>query len=268
MAAAKNAVAKTDTTSTSLVQTSSFDYGEDAGGGFEKTTSADLSIPFFSVLQSNSPEVEDDSRGLKPGQIFNTVTGEVVDGTPGLPFLACHQEIKFVEWVPREKGGGYVAAYDPEDPVVKAAIAKNGGKRAGKLPLPSGNELIETHYVYGLQLSADGETSEGFGVFSFTSTKIKPKRDWFTSMYMVKGKPPIFAFRTILPTVKQKNEKGTFYNLSPAGLFGNWVKSLLPPTHPLFAEAKAFREMVVSGVAKAATNMEKRDETADGEAPF
>lgn len=236
-----------------------YDYGEYGGEGFEGTSSSDLSIPFLAVLQSNSPVVEEEEvEGAKAGMLYNTVTREIISGEDGVVFLPVHKDVAYVEWIPRDSGGGFVGLFDPQSAEVKKAIADNGGNRIGKLKLENGNELIETHYVYGLLLDPSGQETTGFAVLSFTSTKIKPCRDWFTAMYTLKGKPPLFANRAVLKTVKQKNEKGTFYNFRIDPLKATWKDSLINPKEEahLLQEAREFREMVTSGMAKAAFETE------------
>ena len=244
--------------------TSGYDYGEDAGKGFEGTKGSDLSIPFLGILQSNSPQVEDkDPEGAESGMLYNTVTRELFKSDEGVAFLPCHKEVAYVEWVPRNKGGGFVALHDPEGPEVANAIAENGGTRMGKLEIGE-NELIETHYVYGLVLNAEGNQTQGFAVISFTSTKIKPFRDWTTAMYTLRGKPPLFANRAVIRTIKQKNEHGTYYNFRIDPLLETWANSLINPSEEanLLEEAKAFQEMVINGMAKAAFDTERS--TGDG----
>lgn len=231
-----------------------FDYGEDAGAGFEGTKGTDLSIPFISILQSNSPQVEnEDPEGAKSGMLFNTVTRDLADGDKGLAFLPCHKDMAYVEWVPRKAGGGFVGLHNPEGDDVARAIENNDGNRIGKLKHGE-NELVETHYVYGLVLDEDSGMPVGFAVVSFTSTKIKPFRDWHTAMYTQRGKPPLFANRARIRTVKRQNEHGTFYNFRIDPLNGTWRDSLINPAKEgqLLTEAKEFRDMVVSGVARAA----------------
>ncbi|MCK5640291.1 MAG: hypothetical protein KAJ19_05820, partial [Gammaproteobacteria bacterium] len=94
---------------------------------------------------------------------------------------------------------------------------------------------------------------------SFTSTKIKPQRDWFTAMYTLKGKPPLFANRAVMHTVKQENKHGKFFNFRIDPLSTTWKDSLINPEteSELLAEAKQFREMVTSGMAKAAHDTER-----------
>ena len=250
------------------VATAVYDYGEDARVGFEGTKSTDLSVPFLQLLQANSPQVADDNPpGSRAGMLFNTVTSKV-SGAEN--FLPVHTVEMFVEWVARDQGGGFVAAHEPSSDVVKEALAGEA-RPQGKIILPSGNELIQTHYVYGLVLDADGTSSDGFAVIGFTSTKIKVYRDWKTAMYMLKGRPPIYAFRARISTVKQKNEHGTFFNFSVAPLGATWTECLINPVaHPeLWGEAIGFRKMVTEGTAKAAYETQTAEPSAaGGAAPF
>ena len=236
-----------------------FDYGEDAGAGFEGTTTADLSIPFIGILQSNSPQVEEkDPEGAESGMLFNTVTRELFKGDEGIVFLPCHKEMAYVEWIPRDKGGGFVGLHDADSQEVRDAIQDNGGKRVGRLAIGE-NELIETHYVYGLVLNDSGDLPIGFAVISFTSTKIKPFRDWTTAMYTLRGKPPMFANRARIKTVKQANDRGKFYNFRIEPLKDSWVESLINPAseRELLEEAKGFRDSVTNGLARAAFETER-----------
>lgn len=235
-----------------------FDYGQDAGAGFEGTKGSDLSVPFLGILQPLSPQVEgNDPEGAASGMLFNTVTRELLDGEKGVIVLPCHKEGPiWVEWVPRTKGGGFVGLHDPESEAVKNGeqiLNQDTGKPTRRLRHGE-NELIETYYIYGLLLDEEGLATQGFAVISFTSTKIKPYRDWVTAMYTLKGRPPMFANRARLRTVKQKNDSGTFYNFRVDPFEKTWAASLInPATQPaLLTEAKEFRDMVISGMARAA----------------
>ena len=64
------------------------DFEADAGAGMENVTADDLQIPFLSILQSNSPQLDESEGkyidGAKAGMILNTVTNEIFDGKIGL----------------------------------------------------------------------------------------------------------------------------------------------------------------------------------------
>lgn len=265
-----------------------FDYGADAGTGFEGVKGKDLSIPFITLLQANSPQVEkNDPEGSKSGMIMNSVTHQLIEGKVGQPFLPCYREDLYMEWTPRDSGGGLVDRHVPDSDVVKKAIA-TADKKFAKLRLSNGNDLVETYNVYGLTLATDGVTVEGFAVVSCSSTKITPFKKWYTNMFMIKGRPPLYAHRAIIKSVSDKNKKGqSYFNFDFVPLLGTTKASLINPSEnaELLTEAKEFREMVISGAAKADFSTLKPDEGAgdqevterrepgedaegDGKAPF
>ncbi len=49
--------------------------------------------------------------GAEAGMIFNTVLNEAYDGIKGIRVMPCHYNRRFVEWKPREQGGGYIGSY-------------------------------------------------------------------------------------------------------------------------------------------------------------
>ena len=250
-----------------------YDYGDDANAGFENQTGEDLAIPFLGLLQALSPQVGDVSdgglEGAKAGMIFNTVTDVVYDGKDGVEFIPALTEHVFVEWVPRSRGGGFVARHEPSSDIVKAA--KEGSKTFGrystdytetgdeKAPF-KGNDLTETFYVYGILV---GEQVEPI-VLAFTSTKISVYKRWNTKLNMFtlkhgdrKIRPPLFAHRVRLTTVAQKNNSGSFHNFALAPAEGDVKSSLLAPDDPRFIAAKECGEMVKSGAARASYETQK-----------
>jgi hypothetical protein len=256
-------------------------YEYDSDEGFEDISSNDLSIPFLNLLQKTSPEVENQTvPGAEPGAILNSVTQEIISGETGFVFVPVHRDEQWVEWVPRNKGGGFVAQHDPSSELVQNLIAKNNGSRMppkddeGKRIMfkNNGNEVIETYYMYGLILDDLGESVNGFAVMSFASTKIKPFKDWTTSMFMLRvgGKrPPIFANRARIRTTKETRPSGTSFNYLIQAFNGTWVNSLVDPKAgaAVLQSAMDFREMILSGTAKA--DMTKQESVAgDGETPF
>lgn len=237
--------------------TAAHDYGHDFGQGFEHQTRDDISIPFLAVLQDNSPQVTD-REDCKPGMLFNTVTEDVIDGKKGIKFVPATTQHVFVEWVPRDKGGGFVAVHDIDSDVVRQARAAS--KEFGKYSTPTGNDLVETFYVYATLLDENDEANE-MAVLAFTSTKISVYKRFNTKLNMFtirtpdgrKMRPPLFAHRVHLTTVRERNNKGTYFNfaLTPA-VNGSVAESLLPPGDQRLEAAKSLRDMVESGLAKAA----------------
>lgn len=237
------------------------DYGDYAGAGFENQDRSDYSIPFLAVLQGLSPELET-LEDAKPGHILNKVTQDVVPGKDGIVFVPCYTQHVYVEWVPKDAGGGIVGTHELDSEVVAQARA---AARVGKFTLPNGNELVETFYVFGVLVGEDESTTQA--VIAFTSTKIKKYKAWMTKARTVQMRlpdgrrinPPLFAHRYRLKTVKEKNAKGEFYNWDVAFDGSNAEACRLSPSDELFQEAAQCMELVKSGQAKADLSTEGRD---------
>ena len=201
----------------------------------------DNTTPFLAILQSNSPQVEENKpeyiEGAKKGMIFNTATKELFDGKTGVDVIAFGFQKVFNEWVPRSAGGGFVASYSMEDPIKDAAKPREvDGKKRG-LMLSNGNDLVETLYT-GVLLPGSPMPA----IIGATSTALKPMRDWMTlrNNTLIGGKPaPAFARRYTLTTVYQENESGSWYNWKVTA--GDWV------SQEEFERALKFAKLMASG---------------------
>lgn len=248
---AKTAVAKTETTAVST----ELDYGGDVGQGFENLTSADLTIPFIQVLQTNSPQVKKPKdggvEGASAGMMINTVTNDLFDGDEGMLFVPVSTEHIHIEWKSRKAGGGFVKIHGADSPDV---IKK--GKTFGKYLLDNGNELAETFQFYAIILDSAGQPL-GPAVISFASTKIKAYKDMMTRLNSFtiptpagRKSPPLFANRLKMTTFADKNEQGDFYNVRLDSAADSLKDGLIPPNDPLYKVAKDFRDMVIGGQVK------------------
>lgn len=260
-------MAKTEVAKASEGAVGTYDYGDQfKHEGFEDVKVTDLSIPFISVMQSNSKLVEDEDNPAKAGDLVNSVTGEIVPQ----PIIVqpIHKDHLWAEWTPILKGGGRGDSHEDGSQVVLDVIKANGGSRippedaSGQrqpFKAPNGLDLVETHYVYCLILNEEGTESIGYCVLPFSSTKIKVQKDWWTSMYTIKGAPPLCANRAKVSTTKQIGKGKTFYNLLIRPLNETWIGSLIKPDDAgisMLTAAREFREMINSGLAKAATETE------------
>ncbi|QYW02138.1 hypothetical protein CPT_Sonora_035 [Stenotrophomonas phage Sonora] len=247
-------------------------FEEFAGSGFENQSSDDYAIPFLNILQGLSPilETRDD---LKPGMLINTVTGEAFSGKDGIAFVPATTQHQFVEFKPRDAGGGFVAAHAIDDPMVKAAV--NDASEFGKYSTPDGNELIETFYVYGTAVMADGSTIDC--VIAFSSTKIKKYKAWMTKAKTIQiplpdGRripAPLFAHRYRLKATSEKNNKGSFYNWDIGFDGESAVEARLLPSNPLFQAALGIKGLLDTGKARAAyeSTQAESNEGASGDKP-
>jgi len=256
-----------------------YDYGDDAGAGYENTDQSDFAIPFISVLQTNSPECEKNHAkqvdGAEAGMLMNTVTKELFDGGEGLVVIPCDTSHVFTEWVPRDEGGGGGAGFrgihEIDSDIVKACKAAAAESGAfGKLPTEDKTELVETFYIFGLLLDdVDATEPSAFVMIPFTSTKIKVYKGLLYRLRMFKGNPPLFANRVRLMSVPDSNKKGNFHNFKCEPAVDNDVgASLIPPVvdgepNPLMVAAKQFQKQIRSGAARGA--YESVEGTGDGD---
>lgn len=245
-------------------------YEQYSGQGFENTSSEDFSIPFLGVLQGISPEIET-LEGAKPGMLINTVTQDLYKGQDGVVYVPCVTEHCFVEWKPRDQGGGFVAVHQLDSDLVINAKEK---QEFGQFKTPSGNDLIETFYVYGTRVSeAGGEQM----VLAFTSTKIKKYKAWLTkarnlqiTVKDAQGRvvrritPPLFAHKYRVKTVKEKNNKGEFYNFDITFDGADAASCRIDPRSELFESCVAVAQIVKDGKVKVAHQTQQR-ETGAGE---
>jgi hypothetical protein len=229
------------------------DYGEYSGAGFEDMGRDDFATPFLAVLQPTSKILLEKDE-LRAGMLLNTVSGEAFPaekskGKPGIKFIPCHREHVFVEWKKRDEGGGgggFVAVHQPGSELVQRCVTT---QKFGELEV-NGNDLIETFYVWGIQVLDDGRLDHM--VVPFTSTKIKFYKHWMTRLKMLGGKPPIFAHIWRLQTVLETRDAGSSYNYviefaDETGAAGSRV----PVGSELFQEAVDFHRLCKEGVAKA-----------------
>ena len=163
-----------------------FDYGDDAGQGFENQDMSDRKLPIIELLQSNSPEVAESKGKVWAGQFRNTVTGEVYEEVFFTPAITDHC---WTEWIPRDDGGGFRGRHRKDAKIVADAVARNDGRAIGKLKVPQqpdaktgkpqpDHELVESFEIYGILYDAKTGEVLGFAMIPFTSTKIKIYRAW------------------------------------------------------------------------------------------
>jgi len=218
------------------------DFAADAGMGMEGMTSQDMAIPFFNILQKLSPQL-DTLQNAKAGNIFNTVTEEVFKDIVVIP---CAYKREFVEWKPREQGGGLVGQHS----ITSAAVtdAKNVN---GKLTTPSGNILVETAYHFVLRVELDTGVMEP-GLITMSSTQLKKNRRWNSLMNNLKIKgpngmvtPARFSHMYKLGSVGEQNDKGAWMG---------WTIDIVGPvTEPgLYQAARDFAQQVGSGLVRTA----------------
>lgn len=254
-----------------LANTGGYD-ADDLGKGFEDITIDDLTIPFLAILQTGSPQTKKDKGlyipGAEAGMLFNTVTQEVFDGKVGVLFIPVHRIHKFIEWVPRDQGGGLVGVTEPNDPKVVALRKEN---KFGKISNAEGNDVVETFTIYGLAFREDGTYMRA--ALSFSSSNIKHYKRWMTTamnvQIPVEGRapitPPLFAHAYRVRTQFVEKNGNDWYQFQVGFENGTAEASRLAPTDERFIVAKQFRGEAATGSVQLDYEKADRGEDADGD---
>lgn len=236
---------------------SSFDVESDAGMGLENMSARDMSVPYFSIIQKTSPQVDKTEaeyiKGAEAGQFMNTVSQKLFDGESGVYVILCDYQVRFTEWRLREKGGGLVADHGDNEAVL-VGTTKDEKKRDINA---AGNQIVKSFNYPALIIDKDSlETSKV--LISFTSTQLKKAKKLNTMVNELKlqgknGKytPPIFYRVYQFQTVPESNEQGSWYGfkITPDKVLPEFAGE---DWKEVYQEAKHFSEQMRSGSVKAA----------------
>lgn len=208
------------------------DWSKFGATGFENTRTEDLGIPFLIIVQKGSPEVDKTHadyktkriEGAEVGSIVNTVTREIVGGeAEAAIFIPCSYERAFVEWKPRDTGGGFVRQHASDS--ILATVQRGEDNRDY---LPNGNVIVTTAYFFGMLVKEDGATEKC--VISMTSTQLKKARLWLNMAMQLKVnvggekiQAPLFSHRYALTTVPEQNQDGSWmgWHVETDGMVSN-----------------------------------------------
>jgi hypothetical protein len=201
---------------TALTTASAFE--EDAGSGLENLTADDLTIPRLKILQALSPEVNKrDGKyvdGAAAGDIINTVTSELFTEETGCTVIPVAYKRMFLEWQPRENGGGLIQQHlDPD------ILSKTTKDKTGADVLENGNYIQTSATHYALVVSGDSYQQV---MIPMAGTQLKKSRTWNSVMASLKVKssegkvftPPSYSHKYKLTTVAESNDRGTWFGWS------------------------------------------------------
>ena len=188
---------------------------EDAGSGLENIGADDVTIPRLKILQAMSPEVNKHDgkyvEGASTGDIINTVSSVLYNDDNPMVVLPVAYKRLFLEWTPRESGGGLVAQHD--DANILSSTTRN---KMGQDVLENGNyiQTSATHFVLVMDKNGGYDTA----MISMAGTQLKRSRTWNSMMASVKMKqgdkvftPPSFSQKYQLGCVQESNDRGTWF---------------------------------------------------------
>jgi hypothetical protein len=177
----------------------------------------DNTMPLIYVLQAQSPQVlkknEKYVEGAEAGDIWlRNASDPIVKGEDGIEFQPCFFNKDWVEWIPRDDGGGYVGRHKdlPGDAKV---VDDPKDKNKKRYVSPRGTEYVETRYHGGFVLSHG--TPMAF-VIPLTSSGHKFSKDWtyfMNSQTMEDGTPirDSFYYKYKLSIKPMSNNKGDWF---------------------------------------------------------
>jgi|TARA_R110002020_G_scaffold357103_1_gene569561 hypothetical protein len=207
----ENAISEKENTSVAVPSA----FIEDANSGLETLTAEDITIPRLKVLQAMSPEVmKSDGKyveGASAGDIINTVTGKLYTNDNPLVALPVAYKRLFLEWGPRESGGGLVAQHEDA-----SILSKTTKDNMGRDMLENGNyiQTSATHFV--LSLNEDG--SYDSAMIAMAGTQLKKSRTWNSVMASIKMRsgdkvftPASFSHKYVMKTKAESNDRGTWF---------------------------------------------------------
>jgi hypothetical protein len=254
--ATKNEVVEKKSTAVAIP---AMDFAADAGAGMEGAGQESFAIPFLSVLQKGSPQVDEASgaaiEGARAGMLFENVTGRLFSGKDGVVVVPCSYRREFLRWSARDNGGGFKGAYSPEEVAemrAKGQIVEVEGKlyspeSDGSVSPNKSDRFNDTrnHYVLIMD-EASGAWTEA--LLSLTSTQIKKSKMLMSALASVKLKnsaeqmytPPTFANYVRITTAGESNDKGTWFGVK-FELAGTVDRA------EIYSAAKAFHSNIAKG---------------------
>jgi hypothetical protein len=194
--------------------------GAKAGTGQGMDVAAtDKLVPIITIAKTNSPQVDSSSdkyvAGAVPGSII--ILDDVIDGNSGIYFQECVFQKVWIEWVDRDKGGGFVTRY--------ANVVTKRGQDRPDCPDPiepegygfrnkRTNNLITNHHNHYGFILRRGESQPY--MISFKGSGISESRKWNTMFSSVDGqgnKTDRAQFQWLLRTKKKMNAKGSWHDI-------------------------------------------------------
>lgn len=235
------------------------DMMADAGLGFENVSANDVAIPYLKILQALSPELRGVTKvaGAEEGLIINTVTGQLMKEGRVIP---CAFKKSYVEWTPREAGGGLVKEHTDEK-----ILERTKKNERGQDVLPNGNLIVTTAYHYVMVVSDGGFER---ALIAMSSTQLKKSRRWLGQMMSLQVKvgdksftPPPFSHSYHVGTGMETKDTNSWYG---------WLINdpLMVNDKGLYEAAKKFGADVTAGLVKVSEPPAEGAPTGEADVPY
>lgn len=219
-------------------------YGNNDGK--ENVGQDDMVIPRIAVAQKNNqPQLDEDNElfieGLKHGQLFNTVTGEIYGEEATVTPLFFFKN--YIHFTPMDEGGGVVAQYAD-----KSEVPAEGLRWIDEKP------PLVTEFKNRMCVIADEDGRLAPVVVSFKSTGLKFAKKW-NSLITLLPNLPAYAKQYTLKVVEQTKGNLKWYGINVfPGVFN---------TKEFVLSAKTYFDQLQAGGYKVDTTGVDGEETGD-----
>lgn len=151
------------------------------------TRTEDMLIPMVRILQKMSPEVDENTpqyiKGAKPGDfIIKNGPRPIIKGDDGFLFQPCVYYTRYVEWLPRSKGGGggagFVASHIEEPTDTISAPDPQNEERTIRIRKGNKNLVVETRYYVGFMIDEEDHSNAFPAVVPMASSNHTPAKAW------------------------------------------------------------------------------------------
>ncbi len=236
-------------------------------------TAEDVITPSIRVLQGLSPQVKKASptyvTGAEEGMLFNTANNELYDGGKGIVVIPCFFNREWVEWKPKNMGGGLVKKWGKDESFKNEGYTDEKGKWVKKSK-EKGNEgkneleIVNTANYCVLLINLVTMSARPC-MIRLSSTEFKKSRRWNSLIDSIEicdqaGKPLFkkdgsliqgneipFWYMYHITTVPESNESGSWF-----GFRIEKYKPLheMPNCQSLMKQAVEFRKLGMEGSIK------------------
>ena len=225
-------------------------YGAAAVETHDELDKDSYAIPRIAIIEALSPELDDGKpeyiEGAKRGQLCNRVMSELYPD--GVMVIPVKRRRVFLEWTPRDAGGGFVAEHNVADG--EALMKQCQRNEKGYDITPNGTELHNVLEFYVL-FSSDKGTTWTPAIISMSRTRMAEGKKWNLRIDQFRqGGQQVTPLAQVyeLGTAKRENPAGVSY------VFKVGAAKFLPEATPnhadVFAQAQGFLEAIASGEAQ------------------
>jgi hypothetical protein len=235
---------------------------QQSGTGTQDFGKGDLAIPFLAIIQNNSPERDkrDDKyiTDAEEGFIFHSITRELWEGEQeGAVVIPVAYTKVFNVWVKKDLGGGFRGSFATQAEAQAFVDSQPDTERYAKDPKDQSKtvdrlQVVETAQHFVLVQQGDGSFTAA--LLPLKSSGLKPSRNWNTLVTQSRTLPgggtfvpPCTGQLYRMRTVPQKNERGSWFNVSFA--YEGLVLALGDAATGVYNQANDFRKLVMGGGA-------------------